>query len=43
MAPVAAGVLASALDAGTLRLVTHRDVDRGDCERAAQAVERALA
>ncbi len=39
----AAGVLASAMDAGTLRLVTHRDVDRGDCERAAQAVERALA
>jgi threonine aldolase len=38
-----AGVLASAMDAETLRLVTHRDVDRGDCERAAQAIERALA
>ena len=38
-----AGVLASAMDAQTLRLVTHRDVDRGDCERAAQAIERALA
>jgi threonine aldolase len=36
------GVLASAMDAQTLRLVTHRDVSRGDCERAAQAIEQAL-
>lgn len=36
------GVLASAMDAGTLRLVTHRDVSREDCERAAAAIERAL-
>ncbi len=38
-----AGVLATAMDARTLRLVTHRDVGREDCERAAAAVERALA
>lgn len=37
-----AGVLASAMDALTLRLVTHRDVSREDCERAAWAIERAL-
>lgn len=37
------GVLASAMDAGTLRLVTHRDVSRAECERAADSVERALA
>jgi threonine aldolase len=37
------GVLASAMDARTLRLVTHRDVTRADCERAAVAIERALA
>ncbi|MGE5126270.1 MAG: threonine aldolase family protein [Betaproteobacteria bacterium] len=37
------GVLATAMDARTLRLVTHRDVSRADCERAAQAIERALA
>jgi threonine aldolase len=30
----ARGVLASAMDAFTLRLVTHRDVDRADCQRA---------
>jgi threonine aldolase len=29
------GVLASAMDASTLRLVTHRDVSRADCEQAA--------
>ena len=29
------GVLASAMDAATLRLVTHHDVTREDCERAA--------
>ena len=38
-----AGVLANAMDARTVRLVTHRDVSRGDCERAAAVVERALA
>ncbi len=36
------GVLAIAMDARTLRLVTHRDVSRADCERAAAAIERAL-
>jgi threonine aldolase len=36
------GVLATAMDAQTLRLVTHHDVSRADCERAAQAIERAL-
>jgi threonine aldolase len=39
----AAGVLATAMDARTLRLVTHRDVSCEDCERAAAAIERALA
>jgi threonine aldolase len=38
----AAGVLANAMDARTLRLVTHRDITRQDCERAATAIERAL-
>jgi len=37
------GVLAIAMDARTLRLVTHRDVTRLDCEKAAAAIERALA
>ena len=37
------GVLASAMDARTLRLVTHHDVSREDCERAAAAIEQALA
>jgi threonine aldolase len=36
------GVLANAMDASTIRLVTHRDVSREDCERAAAAIERAL-
>ncbi|HSD29563.1 MAG TPA: GntG family PLP-dependent aldolase [Vicinamibacteria bacterium] len=36
------GVLATAMDARTLRLVTHHDVSRADCERAASAVERAI-
>jgi len=36
------GVLASAMDARTLRLVTHHDVSREDCERAAAAIERSL-
>jgi threonine aldolase len=31
----ARGVLATAMDARTLRLTTHRDVSRADCERAA--------
>ncbi len=38
-----AGVLASAMDAQTLRLVTHADVSREECERAAAAIERSLA
>jgi threonine aldolase len=37
------GVLASAMDARTLRLVTHRDVGRDDCERAAAALRAVLA
>jgi threonine aldolase len=37
------GVLATAMDASTLRLVTHRDVSRADCRRAAELIERALA
>jgi threonine aldolase len=36
-------VLATAMDAQTLRLVTHRDVSRADCERAAEVIARALA
>jgi threonine aldolase len=36
------GVLGSAMDGSTLRLVTHRDVSREDCERAAAVIERAL-
>jgi threonine aldolase len=36
------GVRASAMDAATLRLVTHHDVTRVDCERAAEAVRAAL-
>jgi threonine aldolase len=36
------GVRAVAMDARTLRLVTHHDVSRADCERAAGLVERAL-
>ena len=36
------GVLATAMDGTTLRLVTHHDVSRADCERAASAIERAL-
>jgi threonine aldolase len=39
----AAGVLATAMDARTLRLVTHRDVGREDCARAAAVIERVLA
>ena len=39
----ARGVLASAMDAVTLRLVTHNDASRADCERAASIVEDVLA
>lgn len=38
----ARGVLASAMDARTLRLVTHHDVSRADCERAAGALAEVL-
>jgi threonine aldolase len=34
------GVLASAMDQSTLRLVTHKDVSRTDCERAAEIVRQ---
>lgn len=34
------GVLASAMDQSTLRLVTHKDVSRADCERAAGIVRQ---
>jgi threonine aldolase len=36
------GVLATAMDARTLRLVTHRDVSRDDCERAASVLRETL-
>jgi threonine aldolase len=36
------GVLATAMDAQTLRFTTHHDVSRGDCERAAEIIERTL-
>ncbi len=39
----ARGVLASAMDGHTLRLVTHRDVSRADCEAAARTVAGLLA
>jgi threonine aldolase len=39
----ARGVLASAMDQATLRLVTHHDVSRSDCERAAQSLREVLA
>jgi len=32
------GILATAMDHKTLRLVTHKDVSRSDCERAAEAL-----
>jgi len=35
-------VLAAAMDRSTLRLVTHHDVSRSDCERAAEAIEAVL-
>ena len=37
------GVLVTAMDAVTLRLVTHRDVPRADCERAAAVLADVLA
>ena len=39
----ARGVLATAMDAQTLRLTTHRDVSRSDCQRAAELLAEALA
>jgi threonine aldolase len=36
------GVLASAMDAATLRLVTHHDVSRQECEKAAGLLAEAL-
>ncbi len=39
----AEGILASATDSRTLRLVTHRDVSEADCRRAALALRRVLA
>ena len=36
------GILASAMDARTLRVVTHHDVSREDCARAAAAIEQLL-
>jgi threonine aldolase len=36
------GVLATAMDARTLRLTTHRDVSREDCTRAAGLLEEVL-
>jgi threonine aldolase len=38
----AEGVRASVMDPRTLRLVTHADVSRGDCEKAAAALARIL-
>jgi threonine aldolase len=37
------GILVTAMDAVTLRLVTHRDAPRADCERAATALAEVLA
>jgi len=37
------GVLVTAMDATTLRLVTHRDVSRSECERAAAVLTALLA
>ena len=36
------GILVTAIDATTLRLVTHRDVPRADCERAARVLEEVM-
>jgi len=37
------GVLASAMDVQTLRLVTHHDVSGADCEHAAAVIREVLA
>jgi len=37
------GVRATAMDATTLRVVTHHDVSRDDCRRAAAILEQTLA
>jgi threonine aldolase len=37
------GVLGTALDPRTFRLVTHRDVSRAECETAAATIRRLLA
>ena len=37
------GVLATAMDVRTFRLVTHHDVSGGDCDRAAELLAQALA
>lgn len=39
----ARGLLASAMDRATLRLVTHHDVSRAECERAARILREVLA
>ena len=36
------GVLAVAMDARTLRFVTHKDVSRADCRRAAKVIQHVL-
>jgi len=36
------GVRVSTMDSRTLRVVTHRDVSRADCERASQIIEAVL-
>ena len=38
----AEGILASAMDGATLRLETHHDVSRADCQRAAEVLVRLL-
>ena len=38
----ARGLLATAMDARTLRLTTHHDVSRDDCERAASLLRETL-
>jgi threonine aldolase len=38
----AKGVLSSAIGPHSVRLVTHRDVDRAACERAAAILHEAL-
>ncbi|SEG04150.1 L-threonine aldolase [Bryocella elongata] len=38
----AEGIIASAINPDAVRLVTHRDVSRGDCEQAAEVLTRLL-